>query len=149
MSKKNTAKKTSKKRVRIHAEVVAPVAAPETPEASITPTATEAAPTDSAVATETPTGAKAKKTKTAKPEPKERKPGILTIAANILKSAKKPMTTKEIVEQALAKGLWETKGKTPSATLYSAILREVLNKGDKARFARGEKHGQFCSTANA
>ena len=65
-------------------------------------------------------GRKAKKAKAAKPKG-ERKPGLLTLAADILKDAKAPMDCKAIVEKVLAKGTWQTKGKTPSATLYSAI----------------------------
>jgi hypothetical protein len=42
----------------------------------------------------------------------------------------------------LAKGLWRTGGKTPSATIYSAILREIRDKGDASRFAKAGR-GKF------
>jgi len=66
----------------------------------------------------------------------ERKPGILTLAADVLKDAKAPMDCKSIVEKVLAKGLWQTKGKTPAGTLNAAIIREIAAKGDQARFKK-------------
>jgi len=58
--------------------------------------------------------------KAAKPKG-ERKPGILTLAADVLKDAKAPMDCKAIVEKVLAKGTWQTKGKTPAATCYTDV----------------------------
>jgi len=89
----------------------------------------------------------AKKTKAAKPKG-ERKPGILTLAADVLKDAKAPMDCKAIVEKVLAKGRWQTKGKTPAATLYAAIIREIAAKGKNARFRKTER-GMFEATAAA
>jgi hypothetical protein len=43
----------------------------------------------------------------------------------------------------LAKGLWKTKGKTPEATLYAAILREIQKKGEASRFAKADR-GMFA-----
>ncbi len=41
------------------------------------------------------------------------------------------------------KGYWSSPGgKTPDATLYSAILREIDTKGDEARFVKVGR-GQF------
>jgi hypothetical protein len=41
------------------------------------------------------------------------------------------------------KGYWTSPGgKTPHATLYSAILREIQNKGNDARFKKMER-GKF------
>jgi hypothetical protein len=90
-------------------------------------------------------GRKAKKAKAAKPKG-ERKPGILTLAADVLKDAKAPMDCKAIVEKVLAKGQWQTKGKTPAATLYSAIIREIAVKGKDARFRKTDR-GMFELTA--
>jgi len=86
-------------------------------------------------------GRQAKKAKAAKPKG-ERKPGILTLAADVLKDAKTPMDCKAIVEKVLAKGTWQTKGKTPAATLYSAIIREIATKGKEARFHKTDR-GMF------
>ncbi len=52
------------------------------------------------------------------------------------------MGCKDIVEQALAKKLWSTNGKTPAATLYAAIIREISTKGKQARFEKVER-GRF------
>jgi hypothetical protein len=87
---------------------------------------------------------RAKKAKAAKPKG-ERKPGILTLAADVLKDAKAPMDCKDIVEKVLTKGLWQTKGKTPAATLYAAIIREIAAKGKDARFRKTDR-GQFEAT---
>ncbi len=90
-------------------------------------------------------GRAAKKAKAAKPKG-ERKPGILTLAAAVLNDAKAPMDCKAIVEKVLAKGLWQTKGKTPAATLYAAIIREIATKGKDARFRKTDR-GQFEAVA--
>ena len=86
--------------------------------------------------------AKAEKKAQAKAEKAaNRKPGLLTLAAAVLKDAAAPMACKTIVEKVLAKGVWQTKGKTPAATLYSAILRET-RKGQASRFRKVER-GKF------
>ena len=85
--------------------------------------------------------AKGKKPKAAKAKG-QRKPGILTLAADVLRDAKAPMDCKAIVEKVLSKGLWQTKGKTPAATLYAAIIREIAAKGKDARLHKTGR-GQF------
>ena len=42
----------------------------------------------------------------------------------------------------LAKGLWKTSGKTPAATIYAAIIREIAAKGSESRFRKVER-GKF------
>jgi len=79
----------------------------------------------------------AKKAKAARPKG-ERKPGCLDAAVRVLQEAGKPMRCDEIVKVALAKGYWQTKGATPGATLYAAVLRECAAKGKDARFRRAE-----------
>jgi hypothetical protein len=91
-------------------------------------------------------GRKAKKAKAAKPKG-ERKPGLLTLAADVLKDSKAPMDCKAIVEKVLAKGTWQTKGKTPSATLYAAVIREIAAKGKDARFKKTDRGMFELSTA--
>jgi hypothetical protein len=89
-----------------------------------------------------------KTTKVAKSqaEPKAKKLSAIDAAAKVLASAKEPMTSKEMIEAMAAKGLWASPGgKTPHATLYSAILREITTKGKEARFKKTER-GHF--TAN-
>jgi len=55
------------------------------------------------------------------------------------------MDCKAIVQKVLASGRWQTKGKTPAATLYSAIIREVAKKGKDARFKKVGR-GKFIHT---
>jgi hypothetical protein len=47
-----------------------------------------------------------------------------------------------MVERMLATGMWTTGGKTPAATIYAAIIREIAAKGDQARFRKVER-GKF------
>lgn len=78
----------------------------------------------------------------AKAETKERKPSGLDAAAQVLAEAKEPLNAKEMVTRMLAKGLWKTSGKTPAATIYAAIIREIAKAGDKSRFRKTER-GKF------
>ena len=71
-----------------------------------------------------------------------KRPSGLDAAAKVLTEAKGPMNCREIVERALAKGYWKTSGKTPAATIYAAIIREIAAKGDASRFRKVER-GKF------
>ena len=78
------------------------------------------------------------------PQAKEKRVGLVDAAIMVLHEAgNKPMNVKEIVEAVLAKKLWSTTGKTPAATLYSCILREIQKKGNESRFKKVER-GQFA-----
>ncbi len=66
----------------------------------------------------------------------------LDAAAQILATANEPMGCKDIVDQAIAQKLWSTGGKTPHATLYAAIIREISKKGKDARFKKVDR-GRF------
>ena len=100
--------------------------------------------TKSAKATKTAT-TKPAKVKPASDEPKSKKISALDAAAKLLSGAKEPMNTKQMVEAMAAKGLWTSPGgKTPHATLYSAILREINEKGKEARFKKTER-GHFAA----
>jgi hypothetical protein len=79
----------------------------------------------------------------APPPAADKKLSALHAAARVLAEAGKPLTTKEMIEAMAAKGYWTSPGgKTPQATLYSAILREIAVKGEAARFAKTER-GKF------
>ena len=83
-----------------------------------------------------------KKAKAAKPAaaPKADKPmSGLDAAAKVLADAKEPMNAKTMVETMLAKGMWQTGGKTPQATIYAAIIREIAAKGKDARFKKTDR----------
>ena len=65
----------------------------------------------------------------------------------MLADTKQAMNAKELIEAMAAKKLWTSPGgKTPHATLYSAILREINTKGNDARFKKTER-GKFAANA--
>jgi hypothetical protein len=68
-------------------------------------------------------------------------------AAKVLAEADAPMTCGEMIAVMAAKGYWASPaGKTPSATLYSALLRECQTKGAQSRFTKTGR-GKFDLTA--
>ena len=77
----------------------------------------------------------------------DRKPSGLDLAAKVLADAGEPLAAKAIAERAIAAG-WQTSGKTPQATLYAAMLREIAKKGDTARFRKVDR-GLFETTQAA
>jgi hypothetical protein len=83
----------------------------------------------------------------AKKEPKAKKPSGLDLVAQVLKAKGEPMPAKDIAEAVIAAG-WQTKGKTPAATLYSAMLREIDGKPSDSRFVKTGR-GLFALTNNA
>ena len=91
-------------------------------------------------------GATATKTKTTTKKAKAKEGGKLSAidaAAKVLAEGSEPMNTKQMIEAMTAKGLWTSPGgKTPHATLYSAILREITLKGKESRFVKTER-GKF------
>jgi hypothetical protein len=93
--------------------------------------------------TKAPKAAAGKKAKPKGDKPK--KLSALDAAAQVLAASKEPMNAKEMIEAMAAKGLWTSPGgKTPHATLYSAILREIGAKGKEARFKKTDR-GHFAS----
>ncbi len=48
----------------------------------------------------------------------------------------KPPHSRDLVLLMLNKGYWTTKGRTPAATLYAAIRRDMNGKGTDSRFRR-------------
>lgn len=75
---------------------------------------------------------------------KDGKMSGLDAAAKVLADAGTPLNAKEILERIQAAGLWKTNGKTPQATLYAAITREIAAKGNGSRFRKTER-GHFAS----
>jgi len=68
----------------------------------------------------------------------------LDAAAKVLQEHGAPMNAKEMIAAAETKGYWKSPGgKTPHATLYSAIIREIATKGTTARFQKAER-GRFA-----
>jgi hypothetical protein len=68
----------------------------------------------------------------------------LDLAAKVLAESKQPLNAKVITERVLAAG-WATNGRTPQATLYAAMIREIAAKKADSRFTKLER-GMF--TAN-
>ena len=89
---------------------------------------------------------KVKKPRAAAKEKKDRKPSGLDAAAAVLAEAGTPMNTSDMVKRMLETGLWKTGGKTPAATIYAAIIREISVKGEASRFRKTDR-GHFELTA--
>ncbi len=96
-------------------------------------------------------GAKTKATKAAKPkaarkpagDDKPKRISALDAAATVLQKAGEPMNAKAMIAAMAEQGLWTSpNGKTPHATLYAAILREINDKGGEARFRKSDR-GMF------
>jgi hypothetical protein len=67
----------------------------------------------------------------------EKKMSCLDAAAKLLTETGQPMTCQELIAAIAAKGYWTSPaGKTPQATLYAAIVREIRTKKDHARFRK-------------
>jgi hypothetical protein len=116
---------------------VAPTAEPMSP-------APEPAEAVTAAASEpAQTAAKPKQQRNTPVEPHEKKLSALDAAAKVLAETRTPMSCQELIGAMAGKGYWTSPGgKTPAATLYSALLREVTTKGDQARFTKTER-GKF------
>ncbi len=75
---------------------------------------------------------------------KAKKLSALDAAARVLGENGQAMNCKQMIDAMAAKGYWASpNGKTPHATLYAAILREINVKGKDARFQKADR-GQFA-----
>ena len=73
-------------------------------------------------------------------EQKPKRVSALDAAAQVLAKAEQPMRAQELIAAMSDQGLWKSPaGKTPHATLYAAILREIGKKGDAARFKKVDR----------
>src|SRR5262249_28667891 len=99
--------------------------------------ATKAAPTNGSLASKAPKAAPAKKP--AKPKHLS----AIDAAAKLLTELGQPMHCPELIEAMAKKGYWKSPGgKTPAATLYAAILKEITTKEKESRFVKVDR-GQF------
>lgn len=74
--------------------------------------------------------------------PTEGKMSAIDAAEKVLGEEGRPLTAKQLVDIMAAKGYWSSPGgKTPHATLNSAIMREINTKGDDSRFAKHPEGG--------
>ena len=106
----------------------------------------KAEPTEAAVATDekakAPNKAATKKPKSKKAdgEQKPKRVSALDAAAQVLAKAEKPMRAQELIAAMAEQGLWKSPaGKTPSATLYAAMMRESRDKGAASRFRKVDR----------
>ena len=89
--------------------------------------------------------AKKAKPKKAGGEKKPKRISALDAAAQILETAGKPMKAQELIAAMAEQGLWSSPaGKTPHATLYAAMVREIAKKGNAARFKKVDR-GLFAA----
>jgi len=88
---------------------------------------------------------KTKKTTTTTKIPASRKAGdknlsAINAAAKVLAESKEPLTARQMIEQMAKKGYWSSPGgKTPHATLYAALLRDIQRKGEDSRFVKADR----------
>ena len=80
----------------------------------------------------------AKKAATAsRQKSKPDKLSALDAAARVLEESRQPMSCPQLIEAMATKGYWKSPGgKTPEATLYAALTREIATKKDRSRFER-------------
>jgi hypothetical protein len=77
-----------------------------------------------------------------------KKTSQIEAAIQVLTESKEPMNCQAMVEAMTTRGLWTSPGgKTPHATLYASILREINTKGNDARFRRVDR-GQFSAAGS-
>jgi hypothetical protein len=120
----------------------APEATVETPPAP----AAETTPAPTPEATKPAAKMKTRKTKAADDS---KRLSAIDAAAKVLGEGSESMNCKKLIEEMGTRGYWTSPGgKTPHATLYSAILREIDVKGGKARFKKTDR-GQFAYNAAA
>jgi len=121
-------------------EAAAQEPGPDTAEIAATVEAVQAGNLVEGIAIPTP----AKKSRTRKAaEPKPKRLGVLNAAAQVLKASGQAMRSGEMIAAMVEQDLWQSpNGKTPEATLYAAIIREIGTKGDSARFRKVER-GKF------
>jgi hypothetical protein len=131
------------------AEQATAVEVPATEPATAAPEPTEVTPPVAGDSVREPApAAPAKPTRQRKApaEPKEKKLSAIDAAACVLAEAGTAMSCQEMIQAMAAKGYWTSPaGRTPAATLYSSILREVTVKGAAARFRKAER-GKFART---
>ena len=61
-------------------------------------------------------------------------------ALQILRSAGEPLHAKEIAKRAIKAGLWQTKGKTPDATIGARLYSDIKTNGDQSTFVKVGPH---------
>jgi hypothetical protein len=119
-------------------------AAEATPEAAPgAETTPPAEATQAAVPGTQPEAKKRGRAPKAKKDTGPKKLSAIDAAAKVLAEAGEPMDCQTMIKTMAEKGYWTSPGgRTPAATLYSAILRELQTKGNDSRFKKTER-GKF------
>jgi hypothetical protein len=100
--------------------------------------------TQAAEVTAQPEAAKPTRASKSKKETGPKKLSAIDAAAKVLVEAGEPMNCQEMIKAMAERGYWTSPGgKTPHATLYSAILRELQTKRNDSRFKKTER-GKFA-----
>lgn len=156
-TKKTTSKKTTTKKTPAKKAPARKTSAKKSPAKKSTTTKTPSGkktPTRKTSSKKSPANKPTRKPSTKQPEAKPQKArrkrsklSGLDMAAIVLAEAGEPLRSKEIARRVIAKG-WKTNGKTPYATLYSAMLREIADRGSDSRFAKTGR-GEFEATDKA
>ena len=145
MTTKTTTKKTTTKKT---ARKATPKKATPKKAPAKKPARTNTAATVAKAKPKATTKAKTAKNATrAKDAAKPKRISGLDLAAKVLAKASEPLNAKTIAERAIASG-WKTSGKTPHATLYAAMIREIAKKGKSARFVKTDR-GLFAAGKGA
>ena len=75
---------------------------------------------------------------------RSQKLSALDAAAKVLGETGKAMNCKELIEAMAARGYWKSPaGKTPWATLYASLIKEIATKGKESRFQKTDR-GTFA-----
>jgi len=138
MAKKSATKKTPKTKAAKPAKVKAEKPAKAAAKATKPPKAAKTPKSGKVAAVKDPAAPKA--AKPAADPAATKKLSQLDAAAQVLKAVGRPLNCQEMVSEMESRGLWKSPGgKTPAATLYAALGREIANKGAEARFAKADK----------
>ena len=85
----------------------------------------------------------------ARPAKTGRPLSALDAAAQVIAEAKSPLRSIDMIQQMENRKLWTSPGgKTPEATLYAAIVREITAKGKLSRFKKHDR-GLFVAGKTA
>jgi hypothetical protein len=123
-----------------------PAIAEQAAQTSAEPTAADPTVESSARVSATPAEEMTAATADSSPAPTAptHKLSALDAAAKVLGATGRAMSCAELIATMAARGYWQSPtGRTPAATLYSALLRELQNKGENARFVKVQR-GKFA-----
>lgn len=66
-------------------------------------------------------------------------PSFKQAAYEVLKEARKPLTSGEITRLAIDKNLIKTSGATPQRTMYTELYRDIRKNGRKSVFMKHDR----------